>query len=61
MERMAAADVTDISTDINMAISTATTMVMPDMVIIKFIDERMVGNAMSIHYSSGIPLISFLS
>lgn len=36
-------------------------MVMPDMVIIKFIDERMVGNAMSIHYSSGIPLISFLS
>ena len=30
-------------------------MVMPDMVIIKFIDERMVRNAMSIHYSSGIP------
>ena len=47
-------------TDINMAISTATIMVMPDMVIIKFIDERMVGNAMSIQYSSGIPLISFL-
>ena len=35
-------------------------MVMPDMVIIKFIDERMVGNATSIQYSSGIPLILFL-
>ena len=35
-------------------------MVMPDMVIIKFVDERMVGNATSIQYSSGIPLIPFL-